>query len=141
MTPELQTALNSELERRGINAVDPDVWKVLQAPDDLNVSDARALADAANKILEDKAHLFRQRDWQTLDEKNFAEQERKLKDRLSRPDAAPENIFKDLDTALLSPEQESALRRHLSGRSSKYDRSILRAALASQRQLLGGDAA
>jgi hypothetical protein len=141
MTPETQKALTDVLERRGINAVDDDIFSVLPVPDDLNVKDDKALAAFANKIIEEKPALFKTRNWETLNDADFVEKEKELRNRLGRSEPASGNEFASLDAALLKPEQEAALRKYLSGRAGKFDKSILKAALASQRRLFGGDAA
>jgi len=135
MTTETQAAIVAELQRQGEQPVDQDVFKVVNVPD-YDLADARALAALARSIVEEHPNLFKKRDWTTLDNAAFKEQESEFRERLRQPEKLNTSEFKELDAALLSPEQEGALRKYLSGSAGNFEKSILKAALAEQKQLL-----
>jgi hypothetical protein len=136
MNPETKQALIAELEREGHIPIDDDIFEAVDVPD-FDLKNANAVKIAVQNLTDKHPNLFQRRDWDALDEQSFREQETDFRNRLSQPSKALTNLYKDLDTALLSPEQEGALRKYLSGRASKFDQSILKAALASQKRLLG----
>lgn len=131
----LQSALLEEAERVGI--VDPDILAAY--PEELKTAklgadgkpDVGSVVGAIRKIKSRVPALFRTQDFQEMDSAQYAEAEKKFREKLSRharPEARSE--YKNLDAALLTDEESGALRRHLSGTRSTYDKSILDAARA-----------
>lgn len=140
MDSKTQTALREELEAQGQTPIDDDIFSVLSVGE-IDLSNREAVAQAAKTLTQEHPMLFKQRNWETLSDNDFRSQESELRTRLSKAPALRDNEFKNLNSAVLNPEQEGALRRHLSGRGSTYDRAILKHALAEQARLYGGDAA
>jgi hypothetical protein len=138
MTEQLQEALTREASKQGAVPVDPDVFRALhEATKDLDPSDSDAIAKAVKSLTESHPALFCvEKPWGELSDTDFAERERSFRAGLRRSTPIGPNPFKDLDSALLDPDQLQSLDRVLSGRGSSYDRSVLTHALAQQRQLL-----
>jgi len=143
MNPEQRSALEGALTKFRATAVDPDILKALTVPDDLNPQDSAAVEAWAKKMLEAHPALFRvEKRWDQMDpdSEEFRERESAFRASLANNPSIPKNDFKDLDAALLSPEEQTALTKYLGNRASKFEISILRAAKASQARLLGGAA-
>lgn len=141
MTPQLQEALSRELSELGATPIDPDVLEALDI--DADADDVSAVKSAAEAVLSEHPNLFNvERKWHEVnpDSEEWRERERAFREGLRRSTPLGNNIFKDLDAALLTQVEETALKRYLGNRSDSYDRSILQNALAKQRKHLGGDA-
>jgi hypothetical protein len=142
MTPELTAALKQAAQEA--RCIDPDVVLALPIFAEIiakveSETDAPGAIDAMRQA---RPKLFKQDEWSSLSPDQFAEAEKRLKERLARrtQPAARNNDFAKLDAALLSSEESNALRRFLGGTRNSFDASLLRAALARQ-QGTRGDAA
>jgi hypothetical protein len=142
----LHEALLQEAERVG--CIDNDVLAAF--PEELKTAkldasgkpDIASIVGAIRKIKTKSPALFKETQWDRMDETTYSEAEKRFRERLSRRSAPPSrsNDFKSLDAALLSETEGHALRRYLGGTRNSYDLSILSAALTRQ-QGPRGDAA
>lgn len=142
MTPQLQEALCRELSELGATPIDADVLEALDI--DADADDVRAVKSVAQTVLSEHPNpFFVERKWHELDanSEEWRERETAFREGLRQSKPIGPNVFRSLDAALLSPTEETALKRYLGNRSDSYDRSILQNALAKQRKHLGGDAA
>lgn len=117
---------------RGTEILDvyPDTWKDLN-PD----SPPSAFRAAVEQVKAQSPNMFLETDWQILgdtDPARFKEREEKFRASIRTSHRVGANIFKALDTALLSPVELESLNRHLGGRGDSYDRSLLQRALREQ---------
>jgi hypothetical protein len=138
MEPILHEALLQEAERVGI--VDPDILAAY--PEELKgakldasgAPDVGTIVAAIRKIKARVPALFKEQDFQKMDDATYQAAETAFREKLSRHarPAARNNDFRALDAALLTPEESNALRRFLGGARSSYDRSVLSAALVRQ---------
>jgi hypothetical protein len=135
MEPILHEALLQEAERVG--CIDLDVLAAY--PEEIagaklgadGKPDVASIVGAIRKIKTRVPALFKTQNFEEMDSAQYAEAEKKFREKLSRharPEARSE--YKNLDAALLTDEESGALRRHLSGTRSTYDKSILDAAKA-----------
>ena len=119
----LQSALLQEAERVGI--VDPDILAAY--PEELKTAklgaDGKPDVGSSRRLFGKSKAEFRRysstQDSQEMDSAQYAEAEKKFREKLSRharPEARSE--YKSLDAALLTDEESGALRRHLSGTRS-----------------------
>ena len=133
----LQSALLEEAGRVGV--IDPDILGAY--PEELKgaklgadgLPDVASIVLAVRKIKNRVPALFRTQDFQEMDSAQYAEAEKKFREKLSRharPEARSE--YKNLDAALLTDEESGALRRHLSGTRNSFDKSLLEQALRRQ---------
>jgi hypothetical protein len=140
----LHDALLEEAQRVGV--VDPDILAAY--PDEIagarldatGKPDIGTVVNAIRKLKARVPALFRTQDFEKMDAAQYEDAESKFRETLRRHSqpAARSNEFKQLDAALLTPEEGHALRRHLGGARNSYDRSVLQAALKRQN---GPDAA
>jgi hypothetical protein len=133
----LHEALAQEAERLGVIDLD-----ILQAyPEELKGAklgadgkpDVASIVGAIRKIKSRVPALFKEQDFSKMDSAQYAEAEKKFREKLSRharPEARSE--YKSLDAALLTDEEAGALRRHLSGTRNSFDKSLLEQALRRQ---------
>jgi hypothetical protein len=139
MTPEIEIALKkAAVEAR---CIDADLVVTPIFADIIAKVESEADAPGAiEQMRQAKPKLFKQDEWSTLSPDQFADAEKRLKERLSRraQPVARNNTFAKLDSALLSETEQHALRRYLGGTRNSYDLSILNAALTRQN---GPDAA
>lgn len=143
MNREQQTAIEGALNKLRATPIDPDILTALCAPDDLNLEDHAAVEACANKLVEGHPALFKiEKTWDQMDpdSEEFRARESTFRASLAKAPDNPENEFRNLNAAVLSPEAEGALRRYLTGRGSGYDKAILKHAQAEQNRLYGGDA-
>jgi hypothetical protein len=134
----LHEALLQEAERVG--CIDLDVLAAYPEEiagakiDASGAPDVGTIVAAIRKIKARVPALFKEQDFAKMDDATFSEAEEKFREKLQRHarPAARNNDFRALDAALLSETEAHALRRHLSGTRSSYDRSILEQALRRQ---------
>lgn len=145
MEPILHEALLEEAQRVGV--VDPDILAAFPEEiataklDASGAPDVGSVVAAIRKIKTRSPALFKEQDYSKMSSAEMEVAESKFRDSLrrrSKPEARTSEAFKKLDAALLSPEEDHALRRYLSGTRSSYDLSVLSAALKRQN---GPDAA
>lgn len=131
----LHEALLQKAERVG--CIDNDVLAAF--PEELKTAkldasgapDVASIVAAIRKIKTRSPALFKTQNFEEMDSAQYAEAEKKFREKLSRharPEARSE--YKSLDAALLTDEEAGALRRHLGGARNSYDRSLLEAARA-----------
>ena len=126
-----------EATRQGV--VDPDILTCY--PEQVkNVKlgadgkpDVGTIVNAIKAIKQKAPALFKETQWDRMDEATYSEAEKRFREKLSRharPEARSE--YKSLDAALLTDEESGALRRHLSGTRNSFDKSLLEQALRRQ---------
>lgn len=135
----LHEALAVEAERVGI--IDLDVLRAF--PEEIKTAilgadgkpDVASIVGAIRKIKTRSPALFKEQDFQKMDDATYKTAESAFLDKMRRrsnPSGARNSDYRSLDAALLTDEESQALRRFLSGTRSSYDRSILDAARARQ---------
>jgi hypothetical protein len=135
--PKLLDALAEEATRVG--CIDLDVLAAY--PDEIagakidasGKPDVASIVGAIRKIKTRVPALFKTQNFEEMDSAQYAEAEKKFREKLSRharPEARSE--YKNLDAALLTDEESGALRRHLSGTRNSFDKSLLEQALRRQ---------
>lgn len=129
---ELLHEMALDMGCRGIEILDvyQDAWNDLK-PD----SPPSAFRAAVEQVKAQSPKMFLETDWQILGDTNparFKEREEKFRASIRTSHRVGANIFKALDTALLSPIELESLNRHLGGRGDSYDRSLLQRALRAQ---------
>lgn len=144
MEPIIFDALLEEATRQGV--IDPDILTCY--PEQVKgvklgadgKPDIGTVVNAIRAIKQKSPALFKTQDFEQMDPAQYQDAESKFREKLQRHarPAARNNDFRDLDAALLSETEAHALRRHLSGTRSSYDKSILEQALRRQN---GPDAA
>jgi hypothetical protein len=58
MTPELETLLVAETSRLGAHPVDPEIFKALNVPENLDASDSTTLTKVAQALIVEHPALF-----------------------------------------------------------------------------------
>lgn len=130
-----KAALVEALQRFGSEAIGPEIFEVVEVPDNLDADDPEAVTKAAKKIAAAKPNLFRRTDWEKLESEDadaFADRERAFKASLSksRPFVSP---YKELDASRLEPEELRALEKAMVGEANSWSLGLLRRAAARQK--------
>src|ERR1700734_2767950 len=130
MEPILHEALLEEAQRQGV--IDPDILTCY--PEQVSgvklgadgKPDVGTVVAAIRKIKTKSPALFKTQDYEKMDPAEYQDAESNFREKLRRHARPAErnNDFRELDAALLSETEGHALRRHLSGTRSSYDKSI-----------------
>jgi hypothetical protein len=129
MEPQIELALRRAAEEAGIvdvDAVNLPAFADARALVKLENSTVTGTEEAIARMREAKPALFPEHDWAKIGEREFADRDAELRERLYvRLERAPRANYSSLDAARLNDNELTALRRHLAGVSDSGDDATL----------------